>query len=195
MSEREQASIARDQPNRDREEASAIAPPAATASHPLPVGRGSPGKGRALALAGIGPLALVAIALWFAFLPGDRDFGDDLKRLQGVWKVSSYGRETQAAIRVEAERWTYSAGGMEGRSYRLTLRPEASPKEIDLVLLDDAGQPVAFTHGAGKGSAVGLHGVYAIDGDTVRVALAPGVEPRPKSLEDLATMTLTRAGK
>jgi uncharacterized protein (TIGR03067 family) len=139
-------------------------------------------------------LAAVAAALWFAF-SGIREPGDDLARLQGVWKVSTYGRDTQAIIRIEGDRWTYSAGGMEGHSYRLTLRPGTSPKEIDLVLLDDTGQPVEFTHGARKGSPVSLRGVYSIEDETVRAVLAPGVEPRPTAIDSDGSMTLTRTTK
>jgi uncharacterized protein (TIGR03067 family) len=139
-------------------------------------------------------LAAAAAGLWFAF-SGNREPGNDLARLQGVWKVSAYGRDTQATIRVEGDRWTYSAGGMKGHSYRLTLRPDASPKQIDLVLLDDAGQPVEFTHGAKKGSPVSLHGVYSIEDETLGVALAPGMEPRPTAMDGDGSMTLTRTAK
>ncbi len=195
MSELEHASIGPDPVNRDREGAGAITPPAGSTSHPLPDGRGSPGKGRGLLVAGIALLlALIVAVLWFAF-SGNREPGDDLARLQGVWKVTAYGRETQASIRVDGDRWTYSAGGMEGHSYRLTLRPDANPKEIDLVLLDNAGQPVAFTHGAKKGSPVSFRGVYSIKDETLRVVLAPGMEPRPTAIDGDGSMTLTRTTK
>jgi uncharacterized protein (TIGR03067 family) len=75
----------------------------------------------------------------------------------------------------------------------MTLNPDANPKEIDLAQLGDDGRPVANTHGL-KGSPVGMHGVYAIDGDTLRVRLAPMVEPRPANLDDgdAPLLTLTR---
>src|SRR5207247_980819 len=114
----------------------------------------------------------------------DRGPKDDIGRLQGDWNYSTADRNNLGVIRVEGDTWSFHSGGPHGRSYRITLKPEANPKEIDLALLGDDGQPVTFTHGAGKGSEVKLHGVYAIEAVEVKVVLRPGVEPWPKSLDD-----------
>lgn len=130
-------------------------------------------------------------ALWFGVVR-DRGPRDDLGKLQGDWNYSTAGRNNLGVIRVEGDTWSYHSGGPFGRSYRLTLRPDANPKEIDLALLGDDGQPVTFTHGVGRGAEVKLQGVYAIDGDEVKVAL--GVAMRPKSFEDeeAQVLVLTR---
>ena len=121
----------------------------------------------------------VGIAVWFAFF-NNRGPRDDLGKLQGDWNYSTAGRNNLGVIRVEGDTWSYRSGGPFGRSYGMTLRPEA--KEIDLALLGDDGQPVTFTHGAGRGGEVKLVGIYAIDNGEVKVAL--GVSERPKSFED-----------
>ena len=135
---------------------------------------------------------LAAVAVWFAFF-NNRGPRDDLGKLQGDWNYSTAGRNNLGVIRVEGETWSYHSGGPFGKSYRMTLRPEV--KEIDLALLGDDGQPVTFTHGAGRGAEVKLHGIYAIDGNEVKVAL--GVARRPKVFEDdeAQVLLLTRGKK
>jgi uncharacterized protein (TIGR03067 family) len=122
----------------------------------------------------------LGFALWYGLF---RDGGptDDLGRLQGTWSYSVNDRNNLGTIRVEEDIWSWSPMGQPGRSYRMTLRPDASPKEIDLAQLGDDGQPVTFTHGAGKGSEVKLLGVYAFEAGTVKVAL--GVAARPSGFE------------
>ncbi|MFO0806959.1 MAG: hypothetical protein U0791_27975, partial [Gemmataceae bacterium] len=99
-----------------------------------------------------------------------RGSGSDHSRLQGEWNYSAAGRNNLGIIRVEGDVWSYRSGGPIGRSYRLTLRPDASPKEIDLAQLGDDGRPVTFTHGAGRGDEVKLLGIYEISGSSVRLA-------------------------
>lgn len=131
-------------------------------------------------LVGVAAIAAVAIGAWYFAL--HRDSRDDLTRLQGDWNYSAAARANAGVIRIEGTTWSYHSGGPFGRSYRLTLHPEANPKEIDLALLDESGQPATFTHGAGKGKEVKLLGIYEFDGDAVKLAL--GVTTRPKSFED-----------
>ena len=132
----------------------------------------------------------VGVAIWFGVF---RTTGSDLTRLQGDWNYSTAGRYNLGVIRVEGDTWSYHSGGPFGKSYRMTLRPEV--KEIDLALLGDDGQPVTFTHGAGRGAEVKLVGIYAIDSGEVKVAL--GVARRPKVFEDdeAQVLLLTRGKK
>lgn len=122
---------------------------------------------------------VTAVAGGYALFHGS---GSDLARMQGDWHYSTAGRNNLGVIRIEGETWTYYSGGPNGRSYRIALRPDANPREIDLTLLGDDGQPAAFTHGAGKGSEVKLLGVYEFSGSTLQVKLSP--ENRPAGFDD-----------
>lgn len=131
-------------------------------------------------------------ALWYIFLRGS---SDDLDRLQGDWQVEVYGR-SRVMVRVAGDRWTYVIDGREQRSYRVAVNPAATPREIDLTQLRPDETTATNTHGPGRGTGVKMHGVYAIDKDTVRVVLRPGVEPRPTSLDepgDAQTLLLRQA--
>jgi uncharacterized protein (TIGR03067 family) len=138
-------------------------------------------------------LVLAGIGVWYAFL---RDGGpkDDLTRLQGEWVMSMSGRENLAVIRVEGDRWTYVSIGGETVA-RVVLNPAADPTEIDLIRLGDDGQPLVYTQG--ERTEVRQRGVYAVEGDTVKVALAPYPMPRPKALDpaEAPVWVLTRAKK
>jgi uncharacterized protein (TIGR03067 family) len=122
----------------------------------------------------------LAIWYWGIRTPESRD---DLGRLQGDWKLTIAGRPgpesdadtAQWVVRISGDRWKYIAGGREAKTYRITLHEEKSPKEIELTLLDAAGNP------AGR---YGSHGVYAIEDHTVRVLVKPLNEPWPKDLDD-----------
>jgi uncharacterized protein (TIGR03067 family) len=133
----------------------------------------------------LGAVAAVAFVLF-------RDSRDDHAKLQGDWSYSTAGRTNLGTIRIDGDTWSYHSGGPFGRSYRITLRPDANPKQIDLAQLGDDGQPVRFTHGGDKGREVKLRGIYRIRGDEVSVAL--GVTERPKSFEDeeAQVLVLTR---
>jgi uncharacterized protein (TIGR03067 family) len=139
----------------------------------------------------LGGYGLGYAVLWYGSLRGP---SDDLGRFQGEWQVDVYGRDG-GAIRVRGERWTYVAGRQDRLSYRMSLNPAASPKEIELIQLRPDGEPAVYTHGPQRGSPVKMHGVYSVNKDGARVVLRPGVEPRPTSLDDpgdAQTLTLKR---
>lgn len=155
---------------------------------PSPPGKGVRGLGSRTLVGVAAVVVLVGIALWFSLFRGPRD---DLGRLQGEWTYSVNGNV--GGVRVEGDTWSYVP---VGKTYRMTLKPDASPKQIDLAQLGEDGQPVTNTHGS-KGTPVGLHGVYAIDGDSLRVTFAPMTMPRPAFLDggDTPVITLTRSQK
>lgn len=169
-------------------------PPTTMPPHPLPHAGRSPHRWLRPTLVVV-VLVGLGFAVWYGLFR-DRGPTDDLGRLQGEWSYSVNGRNNLGVIRVEGETWSYSPMGQVGKSYRITLKPDATPKEIELAQLGEGGQPVTNTHGA-KGSVVGLHGVYSIDGDAVRVVFAPTTEPRPTRLDDsdLPVLTLARVQK
>jgi uncharacterized protein (TIGR03067 family) len=137
------------------------------------------GSSRRKWLALIALLAAAAFGVWYFALRGPRD---DLGRFQGQWQVAvpvgvrdnqTVAKVKPVQIRVTGERWVYVAGETE-RQYAMTLRPEADPKEIDLVLLDRAGNPTKFV----------LRGIYQIEGDRAKVVTSIGDEERPTKFDD-----------
>jgi uncharacterized protein (TIGR03067 family) len=124
---------------------------------------------------------------------------DDLGRFQGQWTLSvpAAGEKSDArlvpgvTIRVTGDRWVWAVGGEEQRRYRMELRPDASPKEIDLVLLATDDQPRLEKRG-GTMTPVTLRGIYSVERGKVKVVAAVGGESRPGSLDttDGATVWL-----
>ncbi len=124
-------------------------------------------------------LTLATIGTWYFFLRGPTD---DLGRFQGEWQIAvpAMGRDRKpgvrlkpVTIRVTGEHWAYLGDGKELSKYRIALRTEASPKEIDLVRIDrdNRGQPDV------------LHGIYEISSGRAKVALVPAAEPRPTTFD------------
>lgn len=133
--------------------------------------------GQLLAL--VAAVALAAFGVWYFALRGPRD---DLGRWQGEWQVAvpAVGRDHKpgarlkpVTIRVTGGHWAYIADGKELSKYAITLRPEARPKEIDLVRLDADDNPTRFA----------LRGIYEIDGDHATLLTAPNPDPRPTSFD------------
>ncbi|HEV3436383.1 MAG TPA: TIGR03067 domain-containing protein [Gemmata sp.] len=110
---------------------------------------------------------------------------DDLGRFQGDWKLTIDGQSEQEgederplrAVRISGDCWQYLAGGkeIEGKTYRIKLNETTTPKEIELTLLDAAGNPVG---------RYGSHGVYALDRKTARILVEPVNKPRPTNLDN-----------
>jgi uncharacterized protein (TIGR03067 family) len=82
-------------------------------------------------------------------------------------------RPTPITVRVTGDRWVLVADGKETR-HSFTLRPDADPKEIDLVLLGPDDKP----------TALGSRGVYAIERGAIKVVHAPNSEPRPATTDE-----------
>lgn len=135
-------------------------------------------KLRVIALGVVVAVAAIAMAV-FAFRSRD-----DFSRFQGEWQlaVPTGARENQptarrvqhVTIRIDGDRWAYCVGEKEMQKYALTLRPEANPKEIDLVQLDANGNPTAFVQ----------RGIYTIDGDWAKIVTSSGEEERPAKFDD-----------
>ncbi|QJW92732.1 TIGR03067 domain-containing protein [Frigoriglobus tundricola] len=156
---------------------------------PLPSGRGAGGVGSSRRLIAL-MLVLVAIglAVWFFAIRTPDDFG----RFQGRWQLAvpagsapdgaPIARQTPIVVKVTGDRWAFMLGEMEQKKYAMTLRPEADPKEIDLVQLAADDQPLMQKWPPPE-RPVTLRGIYAVERDRVRVVTAPGNEPRPPSLD------------
>jgi uncharacterized protein (TIGR03067 family) len=122
--------------------------------------------------------AALAVGLWY-FNFRTRD---DVARFQGEWQVAvpvdtrdkqPVAKVKPVTIRVTGNRWAFVAGGKETQRYTLTLRPDANPKEIDLLQLD-----------GDKPTKNILRGIYTIEGDRAKVLLNSGTEERPTKLDD-----------
>jgi uncharacterized protein (TIGR03067 family) len=125
--------------------------------------------------AGAALLAVAAAAIWY-FAVREPSYRNDAERFQGEWRITLNGRETPNAVRVEGEHWEYIASTTGVKAYRFRLNEAADPKEIDLELIDTAGL---------RGAPVRMHGIYRFDGNrSVKVVMAPGLEPRPRSIDD-----------
>ena len=151
---------------------------------PFPLGRGAGGvcSSRRLALLAAA-VGVIAVGVWYFALRGPRD---DLGRLQGEWRLTVAGRAGQfpITVRVRGDRWTYLVGGQEQKRYALALRPDADPKEIDLVQLGPDDQPLLEKHERGGAfTPVTLRGIYAIEDGKMKVLTAPSPLPRPTTFD------------
>jgi uncharacterized protein (TIGR03067 family) len=125
----------------------------------------------------IGAAVAAGFAMWY-FAIHDPYPKDDLGRFQGEWQLAvpdttrDKPRLKSVTVRVTGDRWTLVTDGKETR-FAMTLRPDATPKEIDLVQLGPDDKPTALL----------LHGIYSIDRNRARVVTAPSDEPRPTELD------------
>jgi uncharacterized protein (TIGR03067 family) len=129
-------------------------------------------------------LAICGGAIWYwgIYEPEPKD---DLGRFQGDWKltIGDPGENTEEdespprAIRITGDRWQFLASGkeIEGKTFRITLNESATPKEIELTLLDATGNPIGSYRS---------RGVYTIDRKTARVLVEPVNKPRPTNLDN-----------
>lgn len=157
--------------------------PAPAAAPPKP----KPSPFRALAV--VAGLGLIGFGVWYWAFRGPTD---DPGRWQGEWQlaVPAFGPDGQLAqrtvpgitVEVRGDVWAYTDGGKTRRRYLMTLRPEASPKEIDLTLLGPDGAPTPFV----------LRGIYEIERYRARVSAAPDPNPRPTEFDipDAGTLWL-----
>jgi uncharacterized protein (TIGR03067 family) len=120
----------------------------------------------------VGVVVVVGFAAWFFFLRGPRN---DLERFEGDWQVSVHDRVTPMVFRVQEDRWQSHANGVDGPAYRISLNETANPKEIDLDLIDTSNI---------RGPNPKLHGIYAFEGETLRVRVNDTSEPRPTTFDD-----------
>lgn len=138
--------------------------------------RGSGSSRRVVAVVAL--VVLAALAVWY-FAVREPEPRNDLERFQGEWRITvaagGQKRGTDNAVRVSGDRWE-SITPATSRAYRVAVNESASPKQIDLELLDTAGL---------RGAPVKMHGIYSFDGNrSARVVMGPANEPRPTNLDD-----------
>lgn len=134
----------------------------------------------------IATILLIAFGVWYFAIRTTHDAG----RFQGQWQmaVPTMDRDGKPAaraipgvtVRVSGDRWVYMVADKQMQGYQMTLRPEANPKEIDLVQLDRNEQPTQFV----------LRGIYAIDGNQAKIVVSNSDEERPTSFDDTDRFTV-----
>lgn len=133
-------------------------------------------------------VAIVALLLacagatwyWAIYEPEPKD---DLGRFQGDWKLISGARDENEGddrlppkvVRIAGDRLKFLMGGKEGKTFRIELNETASPKEIELTLLDAHGNPAGGYRS---------RGIYTIDRHIARLILEPVNKPRPRDFND-----------
>jgi uncharacterized protein (TIGR03067 family) len=131
-------------------------------------------------------MTVLAFALSAALAaPADDKKSDDakaeMKKMEGTWAFEKIVRPgdqqvpedelKQMKLEVKDDIRTVLRGGEAIVKSKYTIDPKASPKTIDVEIID----------GMGKGNT--LHGVYELDGDTFKVSIAIDGNPRPKKVE------------
>jgi uncharacterized protein (TIGR03067 family) len=114
-------------------------------------------------------LALVAAS------PG----GDDAKKIQGTWDIFEYeiqGKLLPAnlvrnvKVLFGPDKFKFDTGEPDIKEMTFKLDPAKKPKEID-VTADDAGQKTKY------------HGIYELDGDTLKMCVYATVAARPTAFK------------
>lgn len=88
----------------------------------------------------------------------------DLERMQGNWKWTTDTSE----LRIQGDSFTYYRNGAPSVGYKITLNPNATPRQYDLT-------------GVGKWAGRRFHGIYEFQGDTLRMYSVNSRQPRPRS--------------
>jgi len=106
------------------------------------------------------------------------DKKDDKKAFEGTWTIVNRKRSdtkepvTAPTVVFEGDRYKIKAGDKVVEEGTFTVDGSKSPKQIE----------VAATEGMDKGKK--WHGVYEIDGDTMRAVVGPTDKDRPTKYDD-----------
>jgi uncharacterized protein (TIGR03067 family) len=122
-------------------------------------------------------LPAVAAALLLAAAPlAAGDAKGELEMFQGLWAVAA---ETSSGIAVPAER--LKGRQLEVKGHRYTAKSPATGGELGTLALDSARKPkvIDMTPSEGPNTGMPRHGIYEVDGDTLRVCYAAYGKARP----------------
>jgi uncharacterized protein (TIGR03067 family) len=123
-------------------------------------------------------LALAAMLLLFAGSVIADDRKDDQKAFQGTWTIVDRKRAdtkepvTAPTVVFEGGKYKIKAGDKVVEEGTFTVDGSKSPKQIE----------VAATAGMDKGMK--WHGIYEIEGDTMRAVVGPTDKDRPTKYDD-----------
>ncbi len=104
------------------------------------------------------------------------------ERLQGMWQVMSgqEGGKAFPAADIKGSRVTVAGDTMtvqskeDRRVMRFKLEPSRKPKGMELMTIE------------GKDKGQTSHGIYQLEGDTLKIAFAPTGKPRPAEFSSKA---------
>jgi uncharacterized protein (TIGR03067 family) len=122
--------------------------------------------------------ALTAMLLLSAGAVIADDKKDDRKAFEGTWTIVNRKRSdtkepvTAPTVVFEGDKYKIKAGDKVIEEGTFKVDGSKSPKEIE----------VAATEGMEKGKK--WHGIYEIDGDTMRAAVGPTDKDRPTKYDD-----------
>jgi uncharacterized protein (TIGR03067 family) len=122
----------------------------------------------------------MALGLFAAQNPAQKAEHADHEHLQGTWRAVSahdFGREVsqeelrslRLTIRGDTIHATY---GNKTADATFKLNPTSTPQQIDVTL----------TQGPEEAKGKTFHGIYLLEGDTLKIAYRNPGEPRPKEL-------------
>jgi|SRR5947209_13000980 len=132
-----------------------------------------------------GFVALTALCAGAVVSAGDDKAGDQ-DRLQGAWEVVSLlengkaipNDETKALqIVIAGDRLTINKDGKAASDYKFKLDPKQKPKTIDMTIIE----------GDDKGKVA--PGIYAFEGDTLKIGVDEELKNRPASFDEKDTKT------
>ncbi len=131
-------------------------------------------------------VAIATISLLWAGGAVLADTITDLDRIQGGWQVVSLVEEGKAIpadetkalqVMVKGERLTIAKNGKVASDYSIKLDPTQKPKALDMLI----------TEGSDKGTVA--PGIYAVDGDTLKICVDEQLKSRPASFDAKDTKT------
>jgi uncharacterized protein (TIGR03067 family) len=127
-----------------------------------------------------GWMVLAAGLLLAAGAPSKDDLAKkDLDAMKGTWKAVS-GEEDGKAVQeddakkfklvVDGDKYTFTVEGVSEEQGTIKLDPSQKPRAIDVMILS----------GDDKGKS--QHGLYEVEGDTLKLCFTPPGRERPKEL-------------
>lgn len=123
-------------------------------------------------------LALVAVLLSVGVVfADDKDKGDARKALQGTWTIVHRKQEdkkepvTAPTVVFDGDKYKIKAGDKVVEEGTFSVDDTKKPKQIE----------VTATEGMDKGKK--WHGIYEIDGDTMKAVVGPTDKDRPTKYE------------
>lgn len=124
--------------------------------------------------------AALLLTLWLT-APAAQDAAAAAKALEGTWTVEQATIDGKQVVASEGGEFVFAAG-------RLTMKPPMDlPEQVFKYRVDPSKKPAAidfaFDGAAPPNAGIGP-AAYELDGDTLKLCLAPPDKPRPAEISD-----------